>query len=126
MKKKYFLLSVVGVLIVLMSFGLGYACAYIHGLIKAWDMVVTTHAEILLADSGVLTKKLRSSDIAELIEATEENGDSLCNFIIEFKPVTKNAGTRKLIDIALAKWEQAKERLQELRALQSENTNDSP
>ncbi len=124
MKKKYLLISVVGVAIVVISFGLGYTYAYINSLIKTWDMVVTTHASILLTSSNTLNLKLKSPDIVELIEATEENGDSLGRFINSAKPNMANPDTRKLIEIALTDWEKAKERLQELRALQSKDAND--
>lgn len=126
MKKKYYLLSAAGVLIAVLSFGLGYTYAYIQGLIRTWDMVVGTHSSILLATSNTLTQRLKSPDTTELIEATQENGDSLARFIVDFKPVMKNSETRKHIEIALTDWEQAKERLRELRTLQTEDTNDSP
>ena len=126
MKKKYYLLSAAGVLIAVLSFGLGYTYAYIQGLIRSWDMVVGTHSSILLANSNTLTQRLKSPDIRELIEATEENGDSLARFLIDFKPVMKSPDTRKHIEIALTDWEQAKERLRELRTLQTEDPNDSP
>jgi len=114
------------VLIAVISFGLGYTYAYLHSLAKAMDMQVIVHSEILLTNSLVLTQRLKSPGIAELIEATEENGDSLGRSIINFQPLIENPETRKLVEITLTKWEKAKERLQELRTLRSKNNNDSP
>ena len=124
MKKKYYLLSAAGVLIVVASFGLGYTHAYVQGLAKTIDAEVTTHSSILLTDSHALTRALRSLDAAELTEAVEANGDSLANFLISTKPVFGNPETRRQVEIALTAWEKAKERLQELRALQPENAKD--
>ena len=127
MKKKYYLPSAAGVLIVVASFGLGYTHAYVQGLAKTIDAEVTTHSSILLIDSHTLTRALRSLDAAELIEAVEANGDSLANFLISTKPfVLGNPETRRQVEIALTAWEKAKERLQELRRSQSKNANDSP
>lgn len=124
MKKKYYLLSVVGVLIVVISFGLGYTYAYIHGLLRSMDMHIGTHSSILLTYSATLIQRLKTPDIVELVEAMEENGDSLSSVIITFKPLIEDPETRKLAEIALTQWEKAKERLQEL-SLKSKNTNDS-
>lgn len=107
-------------------YGLGYIYAYVHGLVKAIDMQVTTHSYILLMNSHTLTRTLRSPDIAQLIEATEANGDSLATFLVSTKPVIENSETRRQVDIALTAWDQAKEKLQELRALQSKTTEDNP
>ncbi len=120
MKSKHLLLSAAGVLTIIMSFVLGYAYAHIRGLVEAMDMQVITHSSILLTNSITLTQRLESPDMAGLIEATEENGDLLGNFIIKFKPVVENPETRKLIEAALARWAQAKERLQELRGITRE------
>ena len=124
MKKKYFLLSVVGLLIFIISFCSGYTYAYVRGLEKTNDMQVVTHSSILISYSLVLTEKLSSPDIEKLIEATEENGDSLVSLINAFKVPIENPEISKLVEIALTRWEQAKERLQEL-SLQSKNTNNS-
>jgi hypothetical protein len=121
MRKKYYILSVVGVLIIFISFGLGYTNAYIHSLGKSMDMQVRINSGILITSSSVLSQKLKSPDMAELIDATEENGDSLSVFIIQSKHLIEDPETRKLAEIALTSWEKAKERLQELRALRSRN-----
>lgn len=126
MKKKYFVLSVVSVLVIVISFGLGYTYAFVDGLVKVNDMAAKTHSHILWMESHILTRTLKSPNVAELIKATEENGDSLHSFIITFKPVIENPETRTRVDEAVTAWEQAKGRLHELRALQSKNTEDSP
>ena len=118
MKKKCFVLSAVMVLIIVISFGLGYVYAYIHVLAKVMDMQVSTYSEILLTNSLVLTEKLKSPDITGLIEATEQNGNSLYDFIISYEPIIEDPVTLKHNEISLIKWEQAKKRLQELRILQ--------
>jgi len=115
MKKKYFIFSGVLILIAVISFGLGYVYAYINGLEKALDMQVSTYSEILEITSSVLIGKLRTPDIMELIEATEENGDLLSRNIISSKPFTQNPTTLEYIEISLTSWEKAKKRLQELR-----------
>jgi len=119
MKKKYFVLSVVVVLIVVISSGLGYIYAFVEGLEKVNDMQVRTHSDILLIHSLVLTRKLRSQDIAKLIDATELNSEDLASFINNNKPLIKNPETLRQVDKALTAWEQAKKRLQELRTLRS-------
>ena len=124
MKKKYLLLSVVGALMLLVSFGLGYAYGHIHAMMKAVNMQVTTHGRILFTNSVTLTQRLKSPDTAELIEATEENGDSLRRLLIDLQPVIDDPRTRKFVEMALAEWGKARERLQELRALQSKSAND--
>jgi len=117
MKKKYYFLSVVGVLIAVISFSLGYFYSYVHSLEKATDMYVSVQSNILLANSVELTQRLKSPGIEGLIEATEEIGDSLARSIINIKPHVENPETGRLIEIALTKWEKTKESLQELRAL---------
>ena len=126
MKKKYFVLSAVVVLIVVISFGLGYTYAFVEGLEKVNDMHARVHGDILLIHSLTLTRKLRSPDTVGLIEATELNGDNLADFIIGYKPYIKNPEISRRVEEALTAWEPAKKRLQELRALRSKNTEDSP
>ena len=115
MKKKYYLLSVTGVLIAVISFSIGYFYSYVHNLEKAKDVYVSIQSNILLANSVELTQRLKSPSIDELIKATEENGDSLARSIINIKPFIKNPETGRLIEIALTKWEKTKESLQELK-----------
>jgi gentisate 1,2-dioxygenase len=118
MKKKYFLLSILGTLIVVISFGVGYVYGYAHVLVKTTDMLVVTHADILLTNSITLNRRLKSPDLAKLAAATVENGDALRSFLVNLMPLTEDRKTRKFVEIALTKWEQTKAKLQELRALQ--------
>lgn len=123
MKKKYYLLSITGILIAAISFSIGYLYSYAHSLEKEIDMYVSIHSNILLTNSVELTQKLKSPSIEELIEATEENGDSLARAIINYKPFIENPESNRLVEIALTKWEKTKESLQELRTLKSKNNN---
>ena len=119
MKKKYIVLLVVEILIVIISSGLGYIYAFVEGLEKVNDMQVRTHSDILLLNSLVLTRKLKSPDITTLVDVIEFNNDDLAIFVTYNKPLIKNQETLRQVDKALTAWEQAKKRLQELKALRS-------
>ena len=123
MKKKYFIISIVALLFFVISFGSGYIYASTHLFFEAGDMRISIYSDILVNNSITLNEKLKTLNMVKLIEATEENGDYLSQLMIDYKPIIKDTETLKYIDISLSSWEKAKEKLQELKAMQTDEPN---
>jgi hypothetical protein len=111
MKKKSFILPVTIVLVVIVASGLSYTTAYIQGLQKAIDMDVRARSNVLLIESLSLSRR---SDVEGLINGVELNCSIWASFIRANEPYC-SSDTRKMIKEALAAWEKADTKLQELK-----------
>jgi hypothetical protein len=115
MRNKVVILSIVIPLIAIFSAGIGYTIAFVQGLVKANDMNVRAHCDILLTDSLRLS---RSSDINDCIDKVELNYSDTASYILANEPfISADSKTKRRIPEALKAWEKAQAKLQELKSV---------
>ena len=116
MAKKTIVLSIVIVLIVIISAGLGYTAAYAQGLCKVVDMDIRANCNNLLIGSLILA---RSSDMEDFIDNVEHSYTCQASFIRAYEEVLpfSSSETKKVSTEALEAWENAKIRIEDIRAM---------
>ncbi len=122
MKKKTTVLSIVIVLIVIISAGLGYTAAYVQGLCKVVNMDIRANSHNLLLGSLLLA---RSSDMEDFIDNVEHSYTNQASFIRANEVVPfRSSETKKVSTEALEAWENAKIKIEDIRAMYLKQKNE--
>ena len=117
-KKKIIILivfTIVFTLAIVISAGVGYLAAYVRGLQQIYDMETMAYCHVLLLGSRRLNYNIDCSGVNGLIDAVEQNGDSLVALVRPWDPPIRG-DDKKRISKAHEEWEMAKKKLEELRS----------
>ena len=123
MTKKTIVLSIVIVLIAIISAGLGYTAAYVQGLCKVVDMDIRANSHNLFLGSLILA---RSSDMEDFIDNVELSYNLQASFIRANEEgfSFSSSETKKVSTEALEAWENAKIRIEDIRAMYLKQKNE--
>ncbi len=122
MKKKTTVLSIVIVLIVIISAGLGYTAAYAQGLCKVVDMQIRANCNNLFVGSRLLA---HSSDMEDFIDNVEFSYTLQASFIRANEVVPfRSSEAKKESTKALEAWENAKIKIEDIRAMYLKQKNE--
>jgi hypothetical protein len=105
------------------SAGVGYLTAWTVGYARAGRSHAMTHCDMLLLESGSLIRGVDTSGLNGLIDAIETNGN-VSDGILRAWQLCARADDNERISRALARWEMAKKKLEQLR--RSHETSEDP
>jgi hypothetical protein len=114
MNRKRVWVVVAFMMVIVASAGVGYLTAWTVGYVRIGQSHAMTHCDMLFLESRALIRGVDTSGLNGLIDAIENNGD-VSVAIVRAWQLCGRADDNERISTAVAGWETAKRKLEQLR-----------